>query len=730
MPLSNRPGNVDTGRRKLPSLSALVLIALGLGVVVGVFFGETVGFLAPVGRAYIALLQMTVLPYVVISIVYGLGRLRPATARRLAGVGAVTVLVVWAIGVGAMLLMPLSYPDRISGNFFTQALVQPPPELDLLELYVPRNIFASLSQAVVPAVVVFCLLLGVALMGVERKGTLLEVLGSLADAVMRLTGMVVKTAPIGIFALAAAAAGTIRVEEFKALQVYVWGYIAMSLVLVFGVLPLLMGLITGVRFRQVFAATRDALVTGFATGSLLVVLPLLSTAARRLLRERGVDGDDELAMVDVVIPTAFNLPSVGMLLTMSFVLFGAWLVGSPLGVGQYPGFASLSVVTAFGGWTIALPALLDTFRLPADIFELYPLVDVITGRFSVLAAALQLVVVSLIVVTALAGVARFKAGPLGRFFAIAALIMLSLVGALRAVMGLAIDQEYVGYRTLVERPPILGSVPERNTEQVQPLSPADLGSDRLDLIRARGWLRVGYVPDRLPYMFRNEAGSVVGLDAELARGLAADLEVGVEFVRLSVDEAIGALHQGAVDLVMSGLVMTPNRARVVRYSVPYMDITAAFAVRDHLRQEFANLKQLAARERLRIGAFPGTRYRRDLGRILPNAEIVTVTSPRPFFRGELDVDALLLSAEEAAAWTLVYPQYSVAVPLPDWKAPLVVAMDPSSSTLHGYVDAWLEMAVRDGTVDRFFSYWIMGEDPPERRAPRWSLIRDVLGWVE
>jgi len=715
----------------MPSLSALVLIALGLGVVVGVFFGEAVAFLAPVGRAYIALLQMTVLPYVVLSIVYGLGRLRPSTARRLAGVGAVTVLIVWAIGVGATLLMPLTYPQRISANFFTRALVQPPPELDLLGLYIPRNIFASLSQAAVPAVVVFCILLGVALMGVERKGTLLEVLGSLAEAVMRLAGLVVRTAPIGIFALAAAAAGTIRVDEFEALQVYAWGYAAMSLVLVFGVLPLLIGLITGIGFRQVFAATRDALVTGFATGSLLVVLPLLSTAAKDLLRERGVDGEDERAMVDVVIPTAFNLPSVGMLLTMSFVLFGAWLVGSPLSPVQYPAFASLSVVTAFGGWTIALPALLDAFRLPADIFELYPLVDVITGRFSVLAAALQLVVVSVIVVTSLAGIARLKTGPLTRFAAIAAFLLIATVGGLKAVFGLAIDQEYVGYRTLVERPPLLDTVPERHTDGVtETLSQADRNSDRLDLIRTRGWLRVGYVPDRLPYIFRNEAGSVVGLDAELARGLAADLEVGVEFVRLPVEDAVDAIHRGAVDLVMSGLVMTPNRARLVRYSVPYMDITAALAVRDYLRQEFANPAELAERERLRIGAFPGARYRRDLGRVLPNAEIVTVTSPRSFFRGELDVDALPLSAEEAAAWTLVYPQYSVAVPFPEWKAPLVFAMDPSSSTLHGYVDAWLEMATRDGTVDRFFAYWIMGEDPPERRVPRWSLIRNALGWVE
>jgi Na+/H+-dicarboxylate symporter len=709
----------------------MVLIALGLGVLVGVFFGEGTAFLAPIGSAYVGLLQMTVLPYIVLSIVYGLGRIQPTSARKLAGVGAVTVLVLWTMGIVASLLMPLSYPDWQSARFFSHAMVERPPELDLFRLYIPRNIFASLNETAVPAVVVFCILLGVALMGVERKDTLVEALGSLADAVMRLVGLVVKTAPIGIFALAAAASGTIRLEEMGTIQVYVWGYLAMAGVLVFWALPMLISTVTGIGFRRVFAASRDALVTGFATGSLLVVLPLLSTAIKDLLAERGVHSEDEMAMVDLVVPTAFNLPSVGMLLTMSFVHFGAWLFDSPLALGQYAAFAALSVVTAFGGWTIGLPALLDAFRLPAEIFELYPLVDVITGRFSAVAAAVQLVALTLIVVGGLGGISKLRWASLLRYAGSTAVLMLATVTVLGVVMSRAINQDYAGYRALVERTSLQEGVGVRHAESAPPaLTPEQQASDRIQLIRDRGWLRVGYVPDRLPFIFRNEDGTVVGLDAELARGLAADLEAGVEFVRLLPDDAVEALHQGRVDIVMSGLTMEPSRARFVRYSVSYMSITVALAVPDHARQEFSSLTELAARERLSIGIFPATRYQRDLRRYLPNAELDSISSPRPFFQGELDVDAILLSAEEAAAWTLVYPNYSVAVPFQEWGLPLACAMDISPSTLHGYVDAWIELATRDGTVDRYFSYWIMGEDPPGRRVPRWSVVRDVLGWVD
>jgi Na+/H+-dicarboxylate symporter len=59
-----------------PSLSTLVLLAFALGIRVGLFFGEDVAFLQPFGDAYIGLLQMTVLPYIVLSLIYGLGASR------------------------------------------------------------------------------------------------------------------------------------------------------------------------------------------------------------------------------------------------------------------------------------------------------------------------------------------------------------------------------------------------------------------------------------------------------------------------------------------------------------------------------------------------------------------------------------------------------------------------------------------------------------------------------
>ena len=57
------------------SLSTMILIGLGLGIACGIFFGEYCGFLSIIGDAFIQLLQMTILPYIIASLILGIGGL-------------------------------------------------------------------------------------------------------------------------------------------------------------------------------------------------------------------------------------------------------------------------------------------------------------------------------------------------------------------------------------------------------------------------------------------------------------------------------------------------------------------------------------------------------------------------------------------------------------------------------------------------------------------------------
>ena len=96
-------------RRKL-SVSTQVVLALLLGVVVGLFFGERIAFLQHVGKAFILLLQMTVLPYIVLSLMTGLGNLTYEQVKTLAVRVGTLLVISWGLAFLVILLMPLAFP--------------------------------------------------------------------------------------------------------------------------------------------------------------------------------------------------------------------------------------------------------------------------------------------------------------------------------------------------------------------------------------------------------------------------------------------------------------------------------------------------------------------------------------------------------------------------------------------------------------------------------------------
>ena len=64
------------------STGVKIIVGFSLGIAIGAFFGEGASVLKPLGTAYIRLLQMAIVPYITVSLVYGLGRLTPAGLRR------------------------------------------------------------------------------------------------------------------------------------------------------------------------------------------------------------------------------------------------------------------------------------------------------------------------------------------------------------------------------------------------------------------------------------------------------------------------------------------------------------------------------------------------------------------------------------------------------------------------------------------------------------------------
>jgi len=221
--------------------------------------------------------------------------------------------------------------------------------VDFLGLYIPSNPFFVLANNLVPAVVLFSIALGVALIGVPNKEKVLDGMGLLIDTLIRIANFVVKLTPLGVFAIMASSAGTMSFAEFQRLEVYIYSYVAISLVMSLWVLPALVTALTPLTYREVVGSTKDALITAFATTSLFVVLPILMEKSKEMVARHTGDREKPILLWKSLFPppSIFHMPA-NCLHLPSFCLPG----GTPAIPWIFP--------TTHGRWPLAWPACLPT----------------------------------------------------------------------------------------------------------------------------------------------------------------------------------------------------------------------------------------------------------------------------------------------------------------------------------------------------------------------------------
>ncbi len=727
------------------ALSTRIFIGLFAGIATGLFFGELVADLKIIGDIFVKLLQMTVLPYIVVSLIAGFGRMDMQQAKRLALRGAAVLGVIWLLALLIIFAAPLAFPERDSASFFASPMLATGEGANLLELYLPHNIFFSLSNNLVPAVVLFSILMGIALISVPDKEGILPMFDSLATALGKINSMIVSLTPFGIFAIAAAAAGTMTIEELGRVQVYLVTYVAMALLITFWIFPGLVSAVSGIPFREVLATFRDALVTAFATGNQFVVLPLIAENCKELLARHRLPEKETESAIDIIVPVSFNFPSLGKMLVLLFVLFAGWYTNTEIDAGQRLSLAFNGLFSLFASINIAVPYMLDELRIPSDMFQLFLVTGVVVGRFGAMLAALHIIVLSVVGTLAICGRLQLSWGASIRYVGISSAAMLAMLLGLQVYFANFVPEPpprsevlaaiqprvlQVPVRVLDEAPPLPGEIlvdeDDEPESEIIEFSVTDMRlGRRFDEIMERGVLRVGYRPKNLPCTYRNQAGRVVGFDADMAHSLARDLGVELELIPFNFDTLYSALREGQLDIAMSCIASLPDRYTRAAFSRAYLDLRAALIAPDHMRHAIRDNGEIM--ESLTI-ALVSSHYFEDKLRVLaPQANFVTLESAESFFTDPPAADALLLTAEEGAAYTFRHPKYAVVLTNQGVSVPAAYALPRGEPEWQDVVSNWVRLKQADGSIDDLYQYWMMG-GVTQTKTPRWSIGRDVLGW--
>ena len=87
-------------------------------------------------------------------------------------------------------------------------------------------------------------------------------------------------------------------------------------------------------------------------------------------------------------------------------------------------------------------------------------------------------------------------------------------------------------------------------------------------------------------------------------------------------------------------------------------------------------------------------------------------------------------SEGGSAWTLRYPRFKVVVPKPDVsQVPMAYAVSHRNREFADFLSHWVNLKKESMDFPLIYNHWILGQDA-EPKHPRWSIIRNVLGWVK
>ncbi len=725
-------GGDARGRRPI-SLGTKITIGLVAGIAVGVFLGERSAPLNILGRIYVSLLQMTVLPYVIVSLIAKIGSLTIDSAKRLAGRAGLVLLAFWAISLAMVFLLPLSLPKWDAGTFFSASLVERPAPFDFIDLYLPTNPFHSIANNIVPATVLFSILLGVALISIPAKARVLEPFLVIGDALGVISGLIMRLAPVGTFALTAGAAGSLSPAELAKLMGYVGTYTFAVVLLGFVVLPALVAAVTPYRMLEFLKGCRSAIMMAFATSKLFAVLPMIIDNAKDLLVYREVPEEEARTTADMLVPLAYPFPNAGRVVGLLFIPFAAWYSGQALDVTDYPMLLTVGLLAFFGSPVAALPFLLDMFRLPADLFPLFLISGIWCARLGDTLGAVHLAAFTVITSAWSRGVARIRLPRLAVFL----VLTVVATGIAMVLNNLVIKQAISGQEppvNLVAGMELRKKVAEFRVVSEPGPNPVALedGETHLERIRRAGILRVGYVVKNPPFSYRTSAGDLVGLDIDLVQHLARELDVSIDFVPVASGGVGAGFAADHFDVAVGAIPSSIRNLDQFAESDLYLDLHAALVVRDHRVKEFKTLERILAADRLRIACVEGGLLVRTDRESIPGLEVVLIPSAEVFLGDEdggLELDALLTTAESGSIYTMIKPEFAVVIPEGvRTRVPIVFAVQRSPE-LERVVSTWLRLKREDGTVDELYDHWILGKTAAKKK-PRWSVIRDVFGWVK
>jgi Na+/H+-dicarboxylate symporter len=378
-----------------------IFIALALAVLTGVVCTpETdllgislISVLDFLGTLFLNALKMLIVPLIVSSIITGMMELKPDTLGRLGGKTLLYYLATSLVAIiTGLLIVNLLQPGVVDGEPALEVLGLPADAGDVLEKVegrgagdlaevflrmIPVNIVAAAAQGQMLGLIFFSLLFGYFVARLKEPYSLSQkhFWQGLFDVMMRITDLVMKFAPLGVYALVGKVIIMSGLDAFRPLLMFFVTVVLALCVHLFVFLPVVLKFLARVRPGLHFKAMMPALLTAFSTSSSSATLPITMDSV-----ETRAGVSNQVSGFTLPLGATVNMDGTALYECVA-AMFIAQAYGLHLDIATQFTIVMVALLTSIGvagipsASLVAIAIILGTIGLPLEAIGLILVVD-------------------------------------------------------------------------------------------------------------------------------------------------------------------------------------------------------------------------------------------------------------------------------------------------------------------------------------------------------------------
>jgi len=225
-------------------------------------------------------------------------------------------------------------------------------------------------------------------------------------------------------------------------------------------------------------------------------------------------------------------------------------------------------------------------------------------------------------------------------------------------------------------------------------------------IQKKGVITIG-ISVLPPWIMKNKEGKYIGFEIDIANQLARDMGVKIKFKEYQWDEMIPALKKGEIDIIASGLSITPKRSLEINFSDPYSSSGYSLVTNLALTKDFNSIKNLND-EKIYIAAVKGTVSASLVAKVFPKAKIDLRDTAKDATSAVVNgsVHAFVSSSPIPEFISLKHPN-EVDLPL---KKPLLTtkeafAINKNNQEMLNFLNSWIVANQASEWISSSHKYW-------------------------